>query len=358
MTRNERTVMTSPDSAREAYYGRVGTQNLSPLWTTRLVPPQPKDHVRSVPYLWDYDNVVRPMLLEAGPLITAKEAQRRVLTLENPGLGGAHRILESLYAGLQLILPGEIAPAHRHSPSALRFIMEGDGAYTAVSGEKSYMKRGDFIITPSMTWHDHGHEGSAPVVWMDGLDIPMVGTFGPMFFDTYPGERHPERRPPGDSRARYGANMRPVNETWSNPESPIFSYPYERSREALEELRANREWDPIDGLKLEYIDPTRGGSAMPTISTFLQLLPKGFAGATRQTTENSVYSPVEGRGRVIAGENGSETVMEWKPRDVFVIPCWVPYRFEADEDATLFSFSDRVAQQKLGLWREARPRNE
>jgi len=186
----------------------------------------------------------------------------------------------------------------------------------------------------------------------------MVGTFGPMFFDVYPGERHPERRPPGDSRARYGANMRPVNETWSNPESPIFSYPYERSREALEELRANREWDPIDGLKLEYIDPTRGGSAMPTISTFLQLLPKGFSGTARQTTENSVYSPIEGRGRVIVGENGNETVMAWKPRDIFAIPCWVPYRFEADEDASVFSFSDRVAQQKLGLWREARPRNE
>ncbi len=349
--------MSSTDGARQDYYRRVGALPLSPLWTTRLVPPEPKDHVKAKPYLWDYDDVVRPVLMESGALITAKEANRRVLTLENPGLGGSHRILESLYAGLQLILPGEVAPAHRHSPSALRFIIEGEGAYTAVSGEKSMMHRGDFIITPSMTWHDHGHEGTEPVVWMDGLDIPMLGLYGPMFFDTYGDDRHPERRPPGDSRARYGANMRPVNESWEKPESPIFSYPYARSREALEELRRTAEWDAAAGLKLEYIDPTRGGSAMPTISTFLQLLPKGFSGATYRSTENTVYSPVEGKGRIIVGGGADERTISWKPRDIFAVPCWVPYRLEADEDATLFSFSDRVAQQKLGFWREERPKN-
>ena len=349
--------MSSTDSARQDYYRRVGALPLSPLWTTRLVPPEPKDHVKAKPYLWDYDDVVRPVLMESGSLITAKEANRRVLTLENPGLDGTHRILESLYAGLQLILPGEVAPAHRHSPSALRFIIEGEGAYTAVSGEKSMMHRGDFIITPSMTWHDHGHEGTGPVVWMDGLDIPMLGLYGPMFFDNFGGDRHPEARPPGDSRARYGANMRPVNESWQKPESPIFSYPYARSRDALEDLRRTAEWDPAAGLKLEYIDPTRGGAAMPTISTFLQLLPKGFAGATYRSTENTVYSPIEGQGRVIVGEGAGERAIAWKPRDIFVVPCWVPYRLEASEDATLFSFSDRVAQQKLGFWREERPKN-
>ena len=349
--------MTAPDNqaARESYYAKIAGKDASALWTTRLVPPQPKDHVRALPHLWDFDNVLRPLLLEGGSLITAREANRRVLTLENPGLGGSHRILDSLYAGLQLILPGECAPAHRHSPSALRFIIEGDGkGWTAVSGEKSYMKPGDFIITPSMTWHDHGHDGDGPFFWMDGLDIPIVGTFGAMFFENYPEDRTPQHRPPGDSLARYGANMRPVNESWDKPESPIFSYPYERSREALEHLSKNREWDPYDGVKLQYIDPTRGGSAMPTISAFLQLLPKGFKTETYRSTENTVFSSVEGRGRLHVGEGADAKIIAWKPRDIFAVPCWVPYRLESDEDATVFSYSDRVAQQKLGLWREIR----
>jgi len=348
--------VAEPDNQaeRKAYYAKIDNTDLSPLWTTTLVQPEPKDFVRSVPHLWDFDNELEPLLLEAGGLITAKEANRRVLSLENPGLDKPPRILESLYAGLQMILPGEVAPAHMHTPSALRFILKGKGAYTAVSGEKSYMEPGDFIITPSMTWHDHGHDGEDAFFWMDGLDIPMVATFGPMFFDSYPEDRAPESRPPGDSLARYGANMRPTGESWDKPESPIFSYPYARSREALEELRQNDEWDPYFGIKLEYIDPTTGGSAMPTMSTFLQLLPKGFKTGEYRSTENTVYSPVEGTGRLIAGEPGEEKILEWKPRDIFAVPCWVPYRFEADSDATLFSYTDRSAQQKLGFWREMR----
>src|SRR6201747_1779790 len=113
-------------------------------------------------------------MLQAGNLITAKEAERRVLVLENPGLAGQYRITHSLFAGLQLIMPGEVAPAHRHTPSALRFIVEGEGAYTAVAGEKLPMKPGDFVVTPAWSWHDHGNHGTAPVVWLDGLDTPFA----------------------------------------------------------------------------------------------------------------------------------------------------------------------------------------
>jgi gentisate 1,2-dioxygenase len=345
-------VATSPE--REAFYAKVEAKDLSPLWTRTLVPPLPRNFVKAKPHLWDFDNVLKPLLLEAGGLITAQEANRRVLSLENPGFGGQPKILESLYAGLQMILPGECAPAHRHTPSALRFIMEGKGAWTAVSGEKSFMEPGDFILTPSMTWHDHGHEGEDPFFWMDGLDIPMVAAFGPMFFEAYPADRAPESRAPGDSLARYGANMRPVTGSWNKPESPIFSYPYARSREALETLQKNGELDLYDGVKLEYVDPTRGGSAMPTISAFLQVLPKGFKTEVYRTTENIVFTPVEGTGKIILGEPCEEKEMSWKPRDIFAVPCWVPFRLEADSEASLFSYSDRVAQQKLGLWRELR----
>ena len=143
--------------------------------------------------------------LRAVDLITAKEAERRVFMLENPGLPGSGYITNSLYCGLQVIQPGEIAPAHRHSPNALRFIIEGEGAYTTVEGERVPMHPGDFVLTPGWTWHDHGHLGSAPVIWLDALDNPFGQFFGAIFRENYPGETHPchkSRAPPRRATAR------------------------------------------------------------------------------------------------------------------------------------------------------------
>jgi hypothetical protein len=141
---------------RRDFYARIGEHAMTPLWEVLhdLVPPQPT--TPCVPALWAYD-AVRPYLMEAGELISAREAVRRVLVFENPALRGASSITHTLYAGLQLILPGEIAPAHRHTQSAIRFIVEGEGAYTAVDGERVAMSPGDFIVTPAWTWHDHGY---------------------------------------------------------------------------------------------------------------------------------------------------------------------------------------------------------
>src|SRR6185312_17321400 len=153
---------------RESFYREIAPANLAPLWEVlhSLVTPEPVSPVQ--PVLWRYDEV-RPHVERAGNLITAAEAERRVLVLENPGLKGQSSITHSLYAGLQLILPGEVARAHRHAASALRFILEGHGAYTAVDGERTYMQPGDFVITPSWTFHDHGNTTDTPMVWLDGL---------------------------------------------------------------------------------------------------------------------------------------------------------------------------------------------
>ncbi len=143
-----------------------------------LVTPEPKSACR--PHLWKFD-AIRDYMTEAGKLITAKEAERRVLVLENPGLRGQSKVTTSLFAGVQMVIPGDVAPAHRHSQSALRFVLEGKGAFTAVDGERTAMEPGDFVITPSMTWHDHSNETSEPMFWLDGLDIPMVQFFDASF---------------------------------------------------------------------------------------------------------------------------------------------------------------------------------
>src|SRR3984893_8052568 len=176
---------------RQQFYERIAPANLAPLWENlhRMVTPEP--HPTAVPAIWRYRDV-RPYLMESGGLITAQEATRRVLMLMNPGLGGEASITGSLFAGLQLIMPGEIAPAHRHSQSALRFIIEGHGAYTAVDGERTAMQPGDFVITPSWTWHDHGNETSEPMVWLDGLDIQLVQPPGAGRAGGYPEPAKPE----------------------------------------------------------------------------------------------------------------------------------------------------------------------
>jgi gentisate 1,2-dioxygenase len=339
---------------REAYYARIGASNLTPLWEVLrgLIVKEPRSP--ALPVHWRYDEI-RPFIMDAGKLITAKEAERRVLVLENPGLKGKSQITSSLYAGLQLILPGEVAPAHRHSQSALRFIVEGKGAFTAVDGEKTIMEPGDFVITPSWTWHDHGNESREPMVWMDGLDIPIVAAFDAQFAEPYPQESHPATRPVGDSLARYGSGMLPVGYERKVPTSPVFNYPYVRTRESLEQMRKAEAWDPCHGLKLRYVNPVDGGWAMPTIGTFMQLLPKGFKSVPYRSTDGTVFSVVDGTGRtVIAGHDGATVTFAWGPRDTFVVPSWLWHHHETDGDAVLFSFSDRPAQDKLGLWREMR----
>ncbi|MCZ6604573.1 MAG: gentisate 1,2-dioxygenase [Alphaproteobacteria bacterium] len=348
---------TGIEAARAAYYDKIGAHDMAPLWEVlhKLVTPEPT--TRCVPHLWRWADV-RPYILEAGDLISAEVAERRVLILENPSFKGLAQATDTLYAGLQLILPGEVARAHRHTSAALRFIVEGEGAYTAVDGEKTYMSPGDFIITPSWDWHDHGHEGAEPVVWLDGLDLPAIHFYAAGFAEAYPDERYPSNAPPGTTRARYGANMKPVGDTTAGATSPIFSYPYAESRAALARLAELEDFDPCHGVKMEYINPTTGGPAMATISTFLQFLPKGFKSVSYRSTDHAVYSVVEGHGRVTVGPvtsaGGDTKIMEWGPKDHFAIPGWAPHVFEAQEDAVLFNFSDRVMQQKLDLWREQR----
>src|SRR3977135_513736 len=164
-------VLRTPE--REAFSQKSDGENLSALWNVMgdIITPEPKSACR--PHLWKFDTI-RDYMTEAGKLITAKEAERRVLILENPGLRGQSKVTPSLFGGIQMVVPGDIAPAHRHSQSALRFILEGKGAFTAVDGERTLMEPGDFVITPSMTWHDHSNEPSEPMFWLDGLDIPLV----------------------------------------------------------------------------------------------------------------------------------------------------------------------------------------
>ncbi len=349
--------MTSPTStrtssardseAREIFYEEIAKQNLAPLWQriAGLVSRSPQPAAQ--PVLWKYP-AVRAALLEAGALLSAEEAERRVLILENPGLRGRSQITGSLFAGLQLLMPGEQADAHRHVASALRLFLEGSKAYTTVNGEKTMMERGDFVLTPSWTWHEHGNDGPDPAIWLDGLDVPIVNFFDASFSEG--GGATPAAKPAHDSEARYGGGLLPENAERSSLSSPLLNYRYGRARESLATMQRNGPLDACHGVKLRYANPLTGGAVMPTIGAAIQLLPAGFDSAPCHSTDATIFAVVEGHG---SSEIGGAK-FEWAENDIFVAPSWAVRRHHASTEAVIFSFSDRPAQEKLGLWREER----
>jgi gentisate 1,2-dioxygenase len=140
----------------------------------------------------------------------------------------------------------------------------------------------------------------------------------------------------------------PVDYQPSSPTSPIFSYPYDRTREVLERLYRDGDVDAWHGVKLRYVNPATGGWPMPTLATFMQYLPAGFSGKPFRSTDGAVYSVVEGTGRaVIDGQS-----FEFGPKDHFVVPSWKTFTLHANDDAVLFSFSDRPVQTALNILRE------
>lgn len=343
------TVDRAAEAGRSPFYDRARVKNLAPLWRVLggLVTEVPKQ--TAVPAHWAYGDV-RPYLMEACDIISTEEAERRVLVFENPGLPGQSRITPSLFCGYQILLPGEIAPAHRHVASALRFIVEGKDAYTAVAGERTMMEPGDFVITPSWTWHDHGSESDGPMVWIDGLDMHIVNLLSASFREGYPDRAHPITRPEGSAMAEAGYNLVPADFKPTSQTSPIFNYPYRQSRDALDRLSRVRDPDACHGFKMNYVNPLTGGSAMPTITTSIQLFPKGFSSTPYRTTAGTIYSVIEGTGTAIVGNER----FSLQPKDLFVAPSWYPVQIEAESDLIMFSYSDRIVQEKLDMFREVR----
>jgi len=343
------TAVAANTAVRKQFYEKISTDQMTPLWEVlhSLVTPVPK--TPCLPHVWKWDTAYK-WLLEAGTLISAQEAERRVLVLENPGLRGQTRITHSLYAGLQLILPGEIAPAHRHSQSALRFILHGSGAYTAVNGEKVFMNVGDFVITPSWTFHDHGNPSDQPMVWLDGLDVPIVELLDAQFMEKGEEVSQETHIEVNANLAEFGNSMKPVEYRPRSKTSPLFWYPYARTREALETMKQHSDMHECWGFKLQYTNPVTGDWAIPTIGTFMQLMPKSFKGKPYRSTDSTVYVVVEGSGRCVVGDS----VLEFGPKDVLVCPSWMPHKFEISDqsDAVVFSYSDRPVQQAFDLWRE------
>lgn len=314
----------------------------------------------AVPHLWPWADV-ETVLRDSGAVIgvgaNTAEAERRALIFANPGLGGRPDITTTLYADLQLVRPGEKAPAHRHTTTASRFIIEGAGGFTTVEGEKCRMTRGDLIINPAWLWHDFGNEGDEDAIWLDVLDVPLVNALNAVFYDyDFWKEEDADKniqtvRTSDDYSHRLYATggIRPkFVAPATTPYSRQLVYRWSDVRAALHRVRGH-EGSPYDGIIMEYTNPESGGPLGPTMGFTIQLLRTGERTRAHRHTSSTVFCVAEGRGYTEI----DRARLEWHENDVFVVPSWAWHRHGSiGGEAVLYAVSDAPAVTRLGLYRE------
>jgi gentisate 1,2-dioxygenase len=339
--------MNAPTKTEDSFHQLIHQNHMWGLWEiASQMTPHPKPD--AVPYQWKW-SLLKDVVKQSCTAVPVGD-ERRAMQLFNPGLNGQWATTNTLIAAVQVLLPGEVARAHRHSPAAIRFIIEGDGAYTAVEGEKVIMHPGDFILTPSWQWHDHGNETNETVVWMDGLDVPLTKSLNAMFFEMGKELKASHGKPVNGSQALYGHGK--LAPTWTK-ERPLFSplmlYSWQQTMEALHGLREH-EGGAYDGISLEYTHAQTGGPVLPTMSCRVQMIRKGEKLKSKRVTGSSVFHVVQGKGRsTIEGQ-----VFDWEKGDIIALPSWAlhDYASTGHEDAILFSISDRPVIEALGFYRE------
>jgi gentisate 1,2-dioxygenase len=303
------------------YYAQLQAQHVTPAWIGGGISIEPRSE--AVPYLWHWGDL-RPQAMRAAELVGTAQAERRVLRLSNPNLAGVAS--NTLVANIQIVMPGEIARAHRHSAAALRLIIEGRGGYTVVNGERVPMYPGDLILTPNWSWHDHANDTDAPMIWLDGLDTPLVRMLEAGFYEEYPQERQ-------NFSAAVNASQ--------------WHYPMAEMRAALQRLAAA---DTGEEIILEYKNRATGGPVMPTIACHMQLLLPGEKTRTHRRVCRANYHVVEGVGYSVVGGQR----LDWEDKDVFTVPTWTFFEHvnSGDRPAFLFSFSDAPVMKALSLYRD------
>lgn len=329
------------------YRDGLTEKNLVPLWPSlRAALPHGIPTRRTKPTLWKYADI-RPRLIEAGELTPIEQAERRVLVCSNPGLGLENmQATPSIYVGMQLIRKGETAPNHMHSPSAVRFVIEGSGGFTAVDGEKLPMEKGDLILTPTGLWHEHGNEGEEDIIWLDALDLPTVFSLEA----SYCREGDPQviRNRPDTSQAEF---IRSGLVPYGSLEKPRGAYPMRRFpwkdvRGALEALAGVT--DRGTPVQLAYVNPETGAECMPVLGFSAIMLRPGETIAPPRRSASAVINVIEGRGQAIV----DGVALDWAENDTFAIPTHAEVRIvnPLDRPAFLFQVDDAPMQRKLGFY--------
>ena len=329
----------------DEFCGALAARDLKPLWkiAKQLMPEVPLPTTQA--WLWKWDDVL-PLARRAGELITLERGgDRRVLALANPGLRGLPFTSTTLWGALQYLGPHESAPAHRHTSSAIRFVLTGSGVYTTVNGDACDMEPGDLILTPIWNWHDHNNRSDDPMVWFDGLDLPLLTTLESIFFENHPDQLQPVEGHNRSEQGFAGVGLREMGISSPIAHSPLLRYRWGETERTLEALQRARGGPMVS---LEFVNPLTGGPAVSTFACEMHRLSPGARTPTKRKTGSSVYVVFQGSGRSVI--NG--VCFEWGPGDIFVTPSWASVDHEANLQADLFAISDRPVLQVLHLYRE------
>lgn len=309
----------------EALYEDLRSHNSGALWTNINQVNRREPAAVAVPCVWKYAEM-RPLLERSGKLVSAADAERRVAMLLNPGINRLPFTTDTIYAGLQLILPGEIARAHKHTAFAMRFIIEGDVAYTGVGGERVDMRPGDLVLTPSLQFHDHGNESETPMIWLDGLDVPLYQWLPVHFTRFFSAEQYP-------SVARAGQST--------------LVYPWA-------EMQAELDANPAPFAAREYHLRDSASPVSRTMGAQAERVAVGHASPARRETASSIYHVVKGSGSSTIGDQ----TIEWNARDTFVVPSWHTFSHlnAGAETAYLMRYDDLPLMRALDVYRTEEPK--
>jgi gentisate 1,2-dioxygenase len=359
--------MSNRQAALKGLYDDLARKNMFPFWATSA--DTDNDEVKqlmatskAVPFVWKYSDI-EPLLQTAARLVTMDDSERRSLILCNPGLAPKRASVSKMYTAYRLNDPDEIMPPHKHSPSAIRFGLTGQGNFTGVEGEDITFGPGDMVLTPNDAWHNHGTVGGGQAVNLSVLDLPLVETLHAVHFDhhytemvdgkevakkvqtaLYPTDYSQRIYGEGGLKPRFVNHLRGAGKS-----SPMYVYRWERMQSVLD---AHKDWDgdPHEGIVVDYIDPITGGPVFPTISFYVQMLRPGERTLPQRETASLLLAPFEGSGHtIIDGQR-----YDWTQFDTLAVPggSWVEHVNGSDSAPVIFfGATDAPTQRKLMLYR-------
>lgn len=337
-------VLSERTEALEGFEQELESYHLVGEWQ---IPRRPQPLAGGVPYIWKWNTMLNVMR-QAVEVLGLEEGGRRSILYTNPGISTKGTTL-SLRAGLQMLRPHESAWAHRHSMSALRFVVKGNpGAYTVVNGQKLYTEENDLILTPQGAWHHHENPTDENVIWLDAIDTPFVRNINAMFYEQHSSMKQPLVDDTESVDLQAGWVRPPEANLDANRGLPV-AYKWQTTFDHLKRL-SRKKGSPHDGVILEYVNPLTGGAALPTIDCHVQMLRNGEETQEHRHTSGTVYFVVQGEGETVAGDQ----LLSWSKGDGFVVPNWAWHRHRniGRAEALLFSVSDAPVLKAVQLYRE------